>query len=259
MRILISNDDGILAPGIAALHAAVSDMGDVSVVAPHGPQSASAHAITLRTAMAVGHVELAEFTGVSVDGRPADCVRLAIRELLDERPDLVLTGINDSSNVGVNLFYSGTVAAAAEAAMMGIPAVAFSAEASDRQPDFAAAAQLCRKVLEKLLSDGMSPGDLTNVNIPDLRLPGRPTGLKVVRQSGGEIHDNYIRKVGADGRETWSLSDNYSYGSHHHEDTDVGCLREGNITVTPLRIDMTKGDRLAKIDKLDWGSIASGY
>jgi len=255
MRILISNDDGILAPGLAALRAAVADMGEISVVAPHGPQSASAHAITLRTAMAVGNVKLAEFTGISVDGRPADCVRLAIRELLDHRPDLVLTGINDNSNVGVNLFYSGTVAAAAEAAMMGIPAVAFSAVGRNRPPDFARAAVLCRKVLKHLLAAGMSPGDLTNVNIPDLHTPGRPVGLSVVHQSDGEIHDTYVHEVGPDGRETWRLGDDYSYGSNHHEDSDVVCLHEGNITVTPLRIDMTRDDRLDELSKLDWSDV----
>jgi len=255
MRILISNDDGILAPGIAALRAAVTDMGEISVVAPHGPQSASAHAITLRTAMVVGHVELAEFTGISVDGRPADCVRLAIRELLDHRPDLVLTGINDNSNVGVNLFYSGTVAAAAEAAMMGIPAVAFSAASKDRPPDFARAAVLCRKVLDHLLAAGMSPGDLTNVNIPDLHIPEYPTGLSVVHQSDGEINDTYIRQVGPDGRETWRLGDDYSFGPNHHDDSDVVCLHEGNITVTPLRIDMTNDERLAELGELDWSDV----
>ena len=256
MRILISNDDGILAPGLAALRAVVADMGEISVVAPHSPQSASAHAITLRTAMVVGNVKLAEFTGISVDGRPADCVRLAIRELLDQRPDLVLTGINDNSNVGVNLFYSGTVAAAAEAAMMGIPAVAFSAAAKDRPPDFARAAVLCRKVLDHLLEAGMSSGDLINVNIPDLHTAGYPTGLSVVHQSGGEIHDKYIREVGSDGRETWRLSDSYSYGPHHHADSDVGCLGEGKITITPLCIDMTRDDRLDELARLDWGDIA---
>ncbi|MDP6546902.1 MAG: 5'/3'-nucleotidase SurE [Phycisphaerae bacterium] len=255
MRILISNDDGILAPGLAALRAVVADMGEISVVAPHGPQSASAHAITLRTAMAVGHVELSEFTGISVDGRPADCVRLAIRELLDHRPDLVLTGINDNSNVGVNLFYSGTVAAAAEAAMMGIPAVAFSAAAKDRPPDFAHASILCRRVLDHLLTAGMSSGDLINVNIPDLHNPENPIGLSVVHQSDGEIHDTYIHEVGLDGRETWRLADDYSYGPDHHEDSDVVCLREGNITVTPLRIDMTRDDRLDELGKLDWSDV----
>jgi len=205
--------------------------------------------------MAVGHVELAEFSGTSVDGRPADCVRLAVRELLDERPDLVLTGINDSSNVGVNLFYSGTVAGAAEAAMMGIPAVAFSAASQDRKPDFARAAALCRKVLDHLLEVGMSPGELTNVNIPDLRVHGNVKGLSVVHQSDGEIHDSYMREVGSDGRETWRLSDNYSYGPHHHADSDVGCLREGNITVTPLKVDMTRFDRLAEFAQLDWSDV----
>jgi 5'-nucleotidase len=256
MRILISNDDGILAPGIAALHSAVADMGEVSVVAPHGPQSASAHAITLRTPMAVGHVELAEFSGISVDGRPADCVRLAIRELLDHRPDIVLSGINDNANVGVNLFYSGTVAAAAEAAMIGIPSVAFSAARGNQPLDFARAAVLCRKVLDHLLTAGLAPGDLINVNIPDLSIPGRPIGLSVVHQSDGEIHDSYTREVGLDGRETWRLGDNYTYGPDHHEDSDVGCLREGNITITPLRIDMTRDDRLGELAELDWSDIA---
>ncbi|MDP7287276.1 MAG: 5'/3'-nucleotidase SurE, partial [Phycisphaerae bacterium] len=148
------------------------------------------------------------------------------------------------------------VAAAAEAAMMGIPAVAFSAAAQDRHPDFARAAVLCRKVLDHLLERGMSPGELTNVNIPDLSIPGRPNGLSVVHQSDGAIHDNYIREIGPDGRETWRLSDNYSYGPHHHEDSDVGCLREGNITVTPLCIDMTRDDRLAELARLDWSDIA---
>jgi 5'-nucleotidase len=255
MRILISNDDGILAPGIAALHAAVADMGEISVVAPDGCQSASAHAITLRTPMAVERVEAGGFSGTRVGGRPADCVRLAIRELMDERPDLVLTGINDSSNVGVNLFYSGTVAGAAEAAMMGIPAVAFSAASQDRKPDFPRAAALCRKVLDHLMAVGMAPGELTNVNIPDLTVHDRPVGVSVVHQSDGEIHDNYMRQIEADGRETWRLSDNYSYGPNHHADSDVGCLREGNITITSLKVDMTKYDRLAELAALDWSDI----
>jgi len=255
MRILISNDDGILAPGLAALHAAVSDMGEVSVVAPHSPQSASAHAITLREAMTVGHVDLAEFTGISIDGRPADCVRLAIRELLDAPPDLVLTGINDNSNVGVNLFYSGTVAGAAEAAMMGIPAVAFSAASSGPPPDYARAAVFCRKVLDHLLATGMSPGDLINVNIPNLAVSDWPTGVGVVHQSDGEIQDTYFHQIGPDGRETWRLSEDYDYGPNHREDSDVVCLREGMITVTPLRLDMTREDRLKELAQVDWSDV----
>jgi 5'-nucleotidase len=142
MRILLSNDDGILAPGLAALHAAVRDLGEATVVAPSSPQSAAGHSITLKTPLVVHRVQVgdgeASFWGSSVDGRPADCVRLAVRKLLGRWPDVVLSGINAGANVGVNVFYSGTVAAAAEAAMLGIPAVALSAgyEDSDDAIDY---------------------------------------------------------------------------------------------------------------------------
>jgi len=176
VRILLSNDDGIAAPGLAALRQAVADLGEVTVVAPAGPQSAAGHSITLTHPLTVrrlrvAHVQAA-FDGLSVDGRPADCVRLAIRNLLPSPPDLVLSGINAGANVGVNVFYSGTVAAAAEAAMFGIPAVAFSAALHDNQPltpeQFAAVAAHCRRVLNQLLARGLAPGDLINVNIPPL-------------------------------------------------------------------------------------------
>ena len=118
MRILISNDDGILSPGLAALYAVVADMGEVHVVAPDSPQSAAGHSITLRHPLVIQPVKVCSpqpFTGSSVNGRPADCIRLAIRNLLPSPPDLVLSGINEGANIGINVFYSGTVAAAAEA------------------------------------------------------------------------------------------------------------------------------------------------
>ena len=163
MRILISNDDGILAPGLAALHAAVCDLGETTVVAPSSPQSAAGHSITLREPLAVRRVMVNDsahpFWGNSVAGRPADCVRLAVRKLLAEWPDLVVSGINAGANVGVNVFYSGTVAAAAEAAMLGIPSVAFSAayRASPDEIDYARARRLCRWVLDGLRAVGLRP------------------------------------------------------------------------------------------------------
>ncbi|MCK4602916.1 MAG: 5'/3'-nucleotidase SurE, partial [Phycisphaerae bacterium] len=167
MRILLSNDDGILAPGLAALHEAVADVGEISIVAPDTSQSAAGHGITFRHPLTVRRMRIGGaggLAGISVDGRPADCVRLAIRNLLPERPDLVLSGINAGANIGVNVFYSGTVAAAAEAAMFNIPAVALSAEMARGQVDFERAGRLCRWVLEKLLADGLEPGDLISVN-----------------------------------------------------------------------------------------------
>ena len=256
MRILLSNDDGILAPGLAALYAAVEDVGEATVVAPDSPQSAAGHSITLRQPLTVQHVQVngtRPFWANSVDGRPADCVRLAVRRLLPDWPDIVLTGINGGANVGVNVFYSGTVAAAAEAAMLGIPAVAFSAgtrSVGGEDIDYPRAAALCRWVLDRLLDVGLSAGDLINVNVPVLG-PDRPLGVRVVPQSTAELEDVYYRTTDSHGRECYQLSDEYSF-AHHGDDTDVAALAEGYVTVTPLHVDMTRRDRLEAVAKGNW-------
>ncbi len=179
MRILLSNDDGVEAPGLSALWQAVKDLGEVTVVAPASPQSAAGHAITVHGAMEVRRLAAvgpAGMPAIAVDGRPADCVRLAVRSLLGAPPDLVLSGMNQGANVGINVFYSGTVAAAAEGAMLGIPAVAFSASQDEGPIDFPRSAALCRWALEKLLAMGLTRGDLFNVNIPSLRRPSTLPG-----------------------------------------------------------------------------------
>lgn len=255
MRILLSNDDGVDAPGLAALHDAMSDLGEVTVVAPESPQSAAGHSITLRRALEVRRVDLAggrKVSALSVAGRPADCVRLAIRKLLDKPPDLVLSGINAGPNVGINVFYSGTVAAAAEAAMLGIPAVAFSAAGAE-QADYGRVGMLCRWVLEQLLADGLTAGDLLNVNIPDLgRFDGAaPRGVRVVPQSTAELEDAYMLEPTAEAPEAYRLSDDYSFAPGQ-ENNDVACLFEGFITVTPLHVDMTNHDRMATLVRQSW-------
>jgi 5'-nucleotidase len=251
MRILLSNDDGVGAAGLAALRAAVSDLGEVTVVAPASPQSAAWHAITVHQPLTVSRVE-ADALGqpaISVDGRPADCVRLAVRTLLASPPDLVLSGINHGANVGINVFYSGTVAAAAEGAMCGYPAVAFSASDPGGRADYARAAELCRWVLGRLLQAGLTRGDLVNVNIPALdKLP--PKGVRLVPQSTAGIEDTYHLGEAANGEETFRLGSEYRFS--HQADTDVSALAEGYITVTPLHIDMTTHDRLAGLAGMDW-------
>jgi len=258
MRILLSNDDGILAAGLAALRAAVAAIGEVTVVAPDSAQSAAGHGITLAEPLVVRRVQLdstdgAEgFAGISVDGRPADCVRLAIRKLLPAPPDLVLTGINAGANVGVNVFYSGTVAAAAEAAMLDIPAVAFSAEASG-ELDFRRIGYLCRWVLDMLLADGLERGDLINVNIPRLG-PSLPRGLRVVRQSTAEVEDAYHRRQDPPGAESYQLGRDFRFAPGR-ADTDVACLAEGYITVTPLHVDMTNHAKVQALANRRWGDV----
>lgn len=250
MRILLTNDDGILAPGLAALREAVTDLGEVLVVAPDSPQSAAGRSITLHSPMVCQEVTVdGRFWGIGVGGRPADCVKLAIRELVGPRPDLLLSGINAGANVGVNIFYSGTVAAAAEGALMGIPSVAFSLETGG-QLDFRHAARLCRQMLDGLLAGVLRPGELVNVNIP-LLTPGRPVGVKVVPQSAAAITENYTRTQGPDGQSVFRLQEHFEHGREEQEN-DVAALEEGYITVTPLKSDLTDRSRLGQLQAAKW-------
>ena len=250
MRILLTNDDGILAPGLAALYEAVADLGPVDVVAPASPQSASGHSITVRGTLVTERVHVAKlFWGVSVDGRPADCVKLGVRELTQAPPDLVLSGINPGANVGINVLYSGTVAAAAEGAMLGARAVAFSLETA-AEVDFQRAARYCRAVLDTLLAGDLAPGHLVNVNQPSLDR-GVPKGVKIARQSIAAVEENYACQPGPDGRHAYWLTDKYSFRDPL-ADTDVIALRNGYISVTPLQVDLTDSARMADLERLAW-------
>lgn len=251
MRILLVNDDGILAPGLAALHAAVRDMGEVYVVAPDSPQSAAGRSLTLHAPIFCQEVHVGgAFWGMGVSGRPADCVKLAIRELVPHRPDLVLSGINAGANVGVNVYYSGTVAAAAEGALMGLPSVAFSL-ASGGEFDFERAARYCRAVLDHLLAVPIGPGELINVNIPEIR-GQEPYGIQVLPQSTAAISESYIRQE-EDGKLIFRLADEYEHGPQETA-TDVTAIGEGYITVTPLHSDMTDHKRLGELARSNWNT-----
>lgn len=250
MRILLTNDDGIFAPGLVALYQAVADMGDVSIVAPASPQSGAGHAITVRGPLVTDRVDVEkDFWGISVAGRPADCVKLAMRELMDVPADLVLAGINCGANVGINVLYSGTVAAAAEGAMLGARAVAFSVEMGG-EPDFKAAAGRCRSLLETILAGDLAPGQLVNVNIPSHEA-GRPRGVRITRQSTASASERYDCQTDKQGWTCYWLTDEYSL-EDPSKDTDVMALRDGYISVTPLRLDMTDPGRMASLERLPW-------
>ena len=260
MRILVTNDDGILAPGLAALYAAVADLGEVTVVAPSSPQSATGHGITLEGPIVTERVHVRsahsqeDFWGVSVAGRPADCVKLAMHELADGPVDLVLAGINPGSNVGVNVLYSGTVAAAAEGAMMGARAVAFSMATSEEM-DFDRAARICRRVLDVLLAGGLEPGHLINVNLP--RLAGDwPRGVCVAPQSVSGIDEQYDCRTDAEGRKRFWLTDEYGF-KDPHPDSDVTAIHNGYITVTPLHVDLTDTSRMTPLSGVNWGELSA--
>ncbi|MBW7897186.1 5'-nucleotidase SurE [Candidatus Brocadiaceae bacterium B188] len=165
MQILLTNDDGIYAPGIAALKQNIQDLGHVTVVAPDVEQSGVGHSITFSHPLRIREAHLDnEFIGYSVNGSPADCVKLAIYEAMKNKPDVVISGINMGTNVGIHILYSGTVAAAVEAAIMGYPSIAISFEVSGRYDDIHSAAKVARDIIERIITHKLPKGSLLNVN-----------------------------------------------------------------------------------------------
>ncbi|MBN1362225.1 MAG: 5'/3'-nucleotidase SurE [Sedimentisphaerales bacterium] len=234
MRILLTNDDGIFAPGLAALYRVLIGLGEVVVVAPADSQSGTSHSVTFFEPLACTPVEIADlFKGFGVYGSPADCVKLACMALHKEPIDLVVAGINSGANVGINVYYSGTVAAAMEAAFLRIPSVALSL-AAEPDMDFDRAAELGVSLLAKLLP--LQSGDVININIPRLSL-GTPKGLRVVPQATGGFHEYYIPTKNGRAGTFYQLAG----GGHRPEaaPADTTALAEGFITVTALLADMT--------------------
>ncbi|UCG32147.1 MAG: 5'/3'-nucleotidase SurE [Phycisphaerales bacterium] len=250
MRILLSNDDGVRAPGILAMAQAMSACGDVVVVAPETSQSAAAHGITLTAPLSVDRVHLdGDFPAYAVDGRPADCVKLAIRELMKKPPDLVISGINDGANTGINVLYSGTVAAAAEGAFYNFPAVAVSLLHTERM-DFAGAAVLARDLIRQLLDTGLAGHSLVNINIPALE-QGPPKGVRVVPQSMIPWEDYFERVPGPADRQAYWLKGDY-LALKPEADTDFHAVMNGYVTITPLQFDLTHHEALRSLGEHQW-------
>ena len=240
MLILLTNDDGIMAPGIVAMYRELVKLGEVHVVAPETVQSATGHGITLTTPLLTSKVTIENaFTGVAVDGRPADCVKLAVAQLLPREPELVVSGMNAGANVGINVIYSGTVAAAVEAAFLGLPAIAVSLHLrSDVQTDYRRAAQMSSTAIRAVMDAGLKGGEVVSINIPGLRPDEQPAGMKVVRQCTRPFIDQYERRTDPRGREYFWNSSVFSLGNTE-DDTDVAALRDKYICITPLQFDLT--------------------
>jgi 5'-nucleotidase len=245
MNILLTNDDGIMAPGIAAAYKELVKIGDVTVVAPSDRMSGAGHSITVFEPLVCEKVTIEGlFTGYSVSGSPADCVKLALMEICKTKPDIVISGINHGANVGINVYYSGTVAAAMEAAFYRIPAIALSA-AHEEITDFKNAAVYCVQVIDKLLPVTL-PG-VININIPALS-KGKPKGLKVVPQSTMGFDEHYIKTQNPAGQTLYQLAG----GTHRDVDlpSDTLALSDGFITVTSLGFDMTDYKGMEKLHQL---------
>jgi len=247
MRILLTNDDGIFAPGLAAIYKHLVKLGKVTVVAPASSQSGAGHSITYREPLICNKVNInGLFSGYSVQGSPADCVKLALTELHPEPFGLVISGINNGANVGINVYYSGTVAAAMEAAFYRIPAIALSLDV-DEKMDFDTAAHYCIPFIKKLMP--LNNTEVININIPQLS-KGKPKGIRVVPQSTQGFDEHYVHKEDKQGQKFFQLAG----GPHRPEEThtDTISLAEGFITITALHFDMTNYEGNRRLDAIRW-------
>lgn len=235
--ILVSNDDGYDSPGIYALVMALRAIADVVVVAPATQQSAVGHAITVQTPLRARPIERGRhFTGWAVEGTPADSVKLGVSTLLKRKPDLVVSGINHGMNTSVNVIYSGTVSAATEGAVLGIPAIAFSLASHSEKSDLRAAAAFARKLSGEILKKGLPKGTLLNVNVPAVP-PEEIEGVAVTKQGRSWWDDGFETRRDPVGRDYYWLVGKYVWDKD--ADVDDAALRKNMISVTPLHYSLT--------------------
>ena len=249
--ILVTNDDGISAPGIRNLIRIMNDFCDVVVVAPNSPQSAKCHAITIENTIRCDKVNIEKGPQIeySCSGTPVDCVKLAVNQLLDRKPDLCVSGINHGSNSSINVIYSGTMSAAVEGALAGIPSIGFSLLDYAHNADFSEAEQYIRKVTKEVLENGLDDGVCLNVNIPK-RIKGKEIkGLKVCRQADANWEEEFEERTDPKGRTYYWLTGkfmNYDKGT----DTDEWALENHYVSVVPVQFDVTAHSSLVSVNKL---------
>ncbi len=245
MNLLLTNDDGIHAEGLWALHRRLARDHTATVVAPERERSAVSHSITLHKPLRLTRHRCADgMCGYAVSGTPADCVKLGVLELFEDRPDLVIAGINPGANVGINLNYSGTVSAAKEAALLGIPAIAVSVN-SHTPRHYEAAAGFIARLAEMVFQKGLPGGTFLNVNLPDLPLE-EMAGVRISRQGIGVFSDAFEKRTDPRNRVYfWQGCDPQT--GYHDPEVDGGALDHNFVTVCPLKCDMTAYDLLESL------------
>jgi 5'-nucleotidase len=251
MRILLTNDDGIYAPGLEALHDELLRLGSVDVVAPSVEQSGVSHSITyLEPLLAHEVFRHGRLFGRAVRGSPADCVKLAMLQICNTPPDLVVSGINAGANTGINVLYSGTVAGAIEGAFFGITSIAVSLAAGD-QPDYPAAARLAVPLIEQVLAGESRSGGLWNMNLPEMR-PGWPVGVKTLPMGLARYGEAMERRIDPRGRPYFWTTTIVDTSHPLEPGSDVEGVAEGYVTLTPLHFDLTDRRRLQEVASREW-------
>ena len=246
--ILLCNDDGFNAEGLRVLRKELLSLDDVMIVAPETEQSAMGHAITLTQPLKIRKVkEDGEFIGYAVNGTPADCVKLAITVLLEEPPKLVVSGINLGGNLGICALYSGTVSAATEAMIMGVPSIAVSLDTYEN-PDFKPAAKFTRKFIPQLLEKGLPEGVVLNINVPAVS-ESEFAGVAITRQGKSRVIEEFDCRQDPHGRTYYWLAGEMLF-EETEEGADCGMNAKKYISVAPIHLDLTHN---ASLDKLkDW-------
>ncbi|HJX40033.1 MAG TPA: 5'/3'-nucleotidase SurE [Anaerolineales bacterium] len=255
MHILVTNDDGIQAAGLHALAQALRPLGDVTVLAPDRNWSASGHVKTMHRPLRVREVELPDGTpALSSDGAPSDCVALAVLGVLDRPIDMVVSGINPNANLGHDVTYSGTVTAAMEAAIQGLPGIAVSLDTPEGHSgarDYTPAAEVAASVARKVMQDGLPRGLVLNVNVPYGPRQGM-RGVAITRQGLRVYRDELVRRLDPRGRPYYWIGGESPSGLSE-PDTDFWALRENYISITPLQLDLTATDQLPLLRA--WGPL----
>ncbi len=252
MHILVTNDDGVHAPGLLALAQSMRTLGKVTVLAPDRNWSASGHSKTLGRPLRVDETQLADGTSaLATDGAPSDCVAMAMLGLI-EPVDLVVTGINPHANIGGDVTYSGTVTSAMEAVIGGVNGLAFSLETplDLTEADYSSAGEIARQVAEKVIAEGLPKNILLSTNIPYLSLD-EIKGFRITRQGERIYQDELVRREDPFGRPYYWIGGEHPTGKML-SDTDFGAINEGYVSVTPIQLDMTAYKEMDRLEKWEW-------
>jgi 5'-nucleotidase len=246
--ILVTNDDGITAPGVRTLIGVMAQLGDVVVVAPDKPQSAMGHAITINNTLYLNKVseDGAAVTEYSCSGTPVDCVKMAVSEILHRKPDLCVSGINHGLNSSINVIYSGTMSAAVEAAIEGIPSVGFSLDDFGWNADFSPTVGYVKKIAGQVLENGLPPGVLLNVNFPK-RSSEAMKGIRICRQAKASWIEKFDKRQTPFGRDYYWLTGEF-VNQDQGDDTDIWALDNGYVSVVPTQFDLTAHHAIATLN-----------
>ncbi|MCC2591147.1 5'/3'-nucleotidase SurE [Chryseobacterium sp. MFBS3-17] len=248
-HILVTNDDGITAPGVRKLVEFMNEIGEVTVVAPNSPQSGKGHAITINSTLTFEEIQLdGPQRDISLSGTPVDCVKFALDQVLNRRPDLVVSGINHGANSSINVIYSGTMSAAVEAGVEGLQSIGFSLLDFSWEADFDQCKEYVQQIVRKTLENPLPKGVVLNVNIPKLKKE-EIKGIKVCRQAHAKWEESFDERISPHGKKYYWLT-GYFNNMDEADDADENALAEGYISVVPVQFDLTAHQHLQSLSEI---------